>query len=426
MKQLRILGLSVLLCGMMLLLAACHRQESPTPTGTEPATSAASATDTLGEEPTDSETSAPTEAPTESPETQPLRSEEEIMKEVENYNYLIGTQAFSPRYQFTEQEPLFEIADCISAMGSNVIKFHATSDELVDRVIDAHPELRYLFLWYRSDHKFRDGYSAEEAEADYTAIYSFTKHLLTEYSGTDMEFYLGHWEGDWYYLDNYNGAQQTVSDTVTQGMIDWLNNRQKAVDDAKADTPHERVAVWSYVEINRPVDAYQHGYDRVVNRVLPHTNVDYVSYSAYDSMGLAVREVRKVIEYIYKKLPDKEGIEGPRVFIGEVGNPAANLDYDPEAHKESNLEIINKYLYCNVKFVLYWQMYCNEVLEDGVTVRGFWLINDQNEKQPLYYSMERILADAKVYVADFLRANGRVPTNTEYREWLRAHEELDT
>ncbi len=436
MKRLIPLLLMLILLGAVLM--ACTTTSSDNPT-TDPASA------TPPEVPTDVPTDIPTEQPsetstelnteistepiTETPtetipvETQPPLSEEEIMEEVNNYNYIIGTQAFSPRYQFTEQDPLFEIADCIAALGSNAIKFSVTSDEVVDRVIDAHPELRYVFMWYRSNHHFRDGYSAEEAEADYTAIYNFTKHLLTEYNGTNMEFYLGHWEGDWYYLDNYNGAQQTVSDTVTQGMIGWINNRQKAVDDAKADIAHENVAVWNYLEINRPVDALNHGYDRVVNRVLPHSNVDYVSYSAYDSMGLSIRQVRNTINYIYENLPEKEGVDGPRVFIGEVGTPAANVGFDPEAHKETNLENLKKYLHNDVKFILYWQMYCNEVLEDG-TIRGFWLINDKNEKQPLYYSFEKILADAKVYVADFLRENRRVPTNEEYRAWLRDHEEF--
>ncbi len=418
---------ALLLIGMLLPIAtACRQEPPPEQTVSESQTESEPAADTASETvlETGAETAATSEAVTETePESEISVSEEDVMKAVENYNYIIGTQAFSPRYQFTEKDPLFEIADCISAMGSNSIKFSVSSDDTVDRVIDAHPELRYIFMWYRSNHTFRDGYSAEEAEADYTAIYQFTKHLLTAYNGTDREFYLGHWEGDWYYLDNYNGAQTTVSDTVTQGMIDWLNNRQKAIDDAKADTPHEQVEVWGYVEINRPADAYFNGYDRVVNRVLPHTNVDYVSYSAYDSMDRTLRDVQKILAYIYEQLPEKAGVEGPRVFIGEVGTPAASVDFDPEEHRDRNLKNIAKYLRCEVKFVLYWQMYCNEVLEDG-RIRGFWLINDQNEKQPLYYSFETILADAKVYVADFLRANGRVPTNAEYRDWLRQHEEF--
>ena len=67
-------------------------------------------------------------------------------------------------------------------------------------------------------------------------------------------------------------------------MIAWVNNRQKAVDDAKRDTLHREVQVYYYVEVNRVVDAMQ-GKTRLTNDVLPKTDVDFVSYSSYDSLG---------------------------------------------------------------------------------------------------------------------------------------------
>lgn len=344
-------------------------------------------------------------------------SEEEIMmQQIENYNYILGTQAFNPNYQFTDEIAEMEIAGRITEMGSNMIKFYAKDDTMIDDLMEKY-HFRYVFMWYRSDPYFRDGYSEEEAQADYEAFYHYTKKLLTTYNGSGVEFYLGHWEGDWYYLDNYNTAQVEVSEQITQGMIAWINNRQKAVDDAKRDTPHENVYVWNYLEINRPSDALRDKCDRVVNRVLPYTNVDYVSYSAYDTMDQSARQVARVIEDIYDNLPEKEGIPEPRVFIGEVGQPAANCGFDGEKHRDTNLANISKYLACDVKFVLYWQMYCNEKLEDGSS-RGFYLINDNNEKQPLYDSFESILAGAKIYVKTFLEENGRVPDHTEYRNYL--------
>ncbi|MBQ4574811.1 MAG: hypothetical protein IJA85_06385 [Clostridia bacterium] len=357
---------------------------------------------------------APVEEITTAAET--LSEEEIMMQQVKNYNYILGTQAFNPNYQFTEEFAEMEIAGRITEMGSNMIKFHAKDDTMIDKLMEKY-HFSHVFMWYLSNSHFKDGYSDAEAEADYTAIYNYTKKLLTDYNGSGVEFYLGHWEGDWYYLDNYNTAQVEVSDVVTEGMIAWLNNRQKAVDDAKRDTPHENVCVWHYLELNRPSDALRDKCDRVVNRVLPYTTVDYVSYSAYDSMDLPARQVARIIEDIYDNLPAKEGVPGPRVFVGEVGQPAANCGFDPEKHRDVNLTNIAKYLACEVKFVLYWQMYDNEKLEDG-SCRGFWMINDKNEKQPLYNSFESVLASAKEYVKSFLEEKGRVPTNEEYREYL--------
>ena len=38
-------------------------------------------------------------------------------------------------------------------------------------------------------------------------------------------------------------------------MIDWLNNRQQAVDDAQRDTTFTNVNVFCYAEVNRVRDA---------------------------------------------------------------------------------------------------------------------------------------------------------------------------
>lgn len=348
--------------------------------------------------------------------------EQKIMKDVANYNYMIGTQAFSPSYQFTKKTPLMEIGGEIMFWGSNAIKFYATSDKMVDTLLKEY-DFKYVFMWYRSDPVFKDGYSEAEANADYKAFYNYTKKLLTTYNGTGKEFYLGHWEGDWYYIDNYNTAQKTVSDTVTDGMIAWLNNRQKAVDDAKRDTPHEGVEVWNYVEVNRPTDVLKGEYDRVVNRVLPYTNVDYVSYSAYDCQDMTEAQVADVIRKIYEYLPEKEGVPGPRVFIGEFGQPAVNCGYDEQAHCKRNMGIFKKYLQCDVKFVLYWQMYCNEKQADG-TNRGFWLIDSDGTKTELYWALESVLSQAKEYVRAYRTKNGRVPTMEEYKEFLLGLEEF--
>ena len=81
-------------------------------------------------------------------------------------------------------------------------------------------------------------------------------------------------------------------------MTDWLNTRQKAVDDAKRQTPHQGVQVWHYSEVNHVTNISMAGRPSVTNNVLPKTNVDYVSYSTYDSLGDIAKHLPKALNYI--------------------------------------------------------------------------------------------------------------------------------
>jgi hypothetical protein len=67
-------------------------------------------------------------------------------------------------------------------------------------------------------------------------------------------------------------------------MIDWLNTRQKAVDDAMNGTPHTNVNVFNYTEVNRVADTVNNAppyTNRVINKVVPYvTYLDYVSWSS--------------------------------------------------------------------------------------------------------------------------------------------------
>src|SRR5438094_825192 len=123
-------------------------------------------------------------------------------------------------------------------------------------------------------------------------------------------------------------------------MIAWLNIRQKAVDDAKRDTPHSNVQVYHYTEVNL-VQKAMHGGTTLTNDVLPQTRVDFVSYSSYDSLqgeGETLRNnVRRALDYIASKLPPKPGLPGRRVFIGEYGFPCER--FDPLAQARLSREV---------------------------------------------------------------------------------------
>ena len=60
-------------------------------------------------------------------------------------------------------------------------------------------------------------------------------------------------------------------------------------------------------------------------------------------------------------------------------------------------------------------MYNNE-FKDGAE-NGYWLIDDQGVKQPLWYTHRSFYREAKQYVADFRRKEQRLPTADEFREY---------
>ncbi len=311
-----------------------------------------------------------------------VKSKDEITDtEVVAFNYSLGTQTIGPSYGHTGEDRLVETAKAIISMGSNILKITLSTgsynitgrpnyssltalvrdDPSFKQVLDM--PFSYYFFWARSHSNWKDGYSTSERRDDSIQIADLTIYLLTKYNNTGKQFFLGHWEGDWYLLDNYD-ANYIPSDERINGMIQWYITRQNAVDQALKNTPHSKVDVFTYAEVNRVVDG-MNGKKRVVNKVLPFTNVDYVSYSSYDAQSLGQVEYNQVLNYIEGNLPKREHIKGKRVFVGEMGRSAMDFSFSKTQHEQVNRENVRKALVWGAPFVLYWEMYNNEI-KDGI------------------------------------------------------------
>ncbi|MGD0261564.1 MAG: hypothetical protein ABSD29_17255 [Verrucomicrobiota bacterium] len=390
----------------------------------------------------------------------------------EAFNYIVGTQTIGATYQFTEESVLVETARAILDMGSNLLKFTMGRDYqrmMIKPSKAAYPETMQYLLNQGSDARntprvkfpgasveappanpavqtltdlariepayrkvlampfayyviwtyaftprwWLKGFSAEDQDKEYREIYAFVAHLLKTYNGTGKTFFLGHWEGDWHLRPDLNTQTDAgVTPESIQGMIDWLNTRQRAVDDAKRRTPHHGVQVYHYAEVNH-VSAVMAGRPSVTNRVLPRTNVDFVSYSAYDSLDDIPNKIPRALDYIESKLPPKAGIAGKRVFIGEYGF-AARTCPEPERDRRSR-QVMRIGLEWGCPFVLCWQMYNNE-FSNGVE-NGYWLIDNHGVKQPLWHTLADFYREARRYVADCQRRTGRLPAEAEFRRF---------
>jgi hypothetical protein len=363
----------------------------------------------------------------------------------EQPNMILGTQAIGGRYHFTEDEPLLESARRIAEMGSGIMKFSISEQasfgetkanvrkdglglKTLAEVAGKDPTHRavldmpftHFFIWaYPFAPEGTAGtFKPAERDLEYREMYDLAALLLRTYSGTGKSFYIGHWEGDWHLRPHFD-PKQPFPEHFRENFIAWLKVRQQAVDDAKRDTKHERVNVWHYTEANL-VEPFLKGGPCLTNDILPQVDVDFVSYSCYDSLQRGIRDdLHAALNHIESKLKPKPGIPGKRVFIGEYGFPARR--YSPEEQNRKSIEVMIAAIEWGCPFVLYWELYDNE----GTTEQpgGFWLINENNEKQPVWHTHRKYFDWAGKHLAEFRQRTGTDPTDAEFRaaalEYLR-------
>jgi hypothetical protein len=363
--------------------------------------------------------------------------------EIDTFNYVLGTQTIGKAYQLTDKPFLVETAEAIHQMGSNLLKIAmssrsygknyglkrrddirsladmATREPSVKAVLDMPFGIYQIWAYCFTSGWWADGLSEAERAAEYEEMYAFARHLLRTYNGSGKTFLLGHWEGDWHLHRNYDRKKDPSPERI-QGMIEWLNTRQKAIDDAKRDVGHSDVALYHYTEVNLVQKAISGGVC-LTNNVLPHVDVDYVSYSSYDTInnvrGNAREKLHEALDYVESKLPPKDGVPGRRVFIGEYGYPLTSRQVgSAEKQDEYARDLCRAALEWGCPYVLFWEMYCNcdEYKETGKH-RGMWLIDDTGRKQPFYYTLQRYYGQSREYIAEFRKTHGRAPTADEFR-----------
>ncbi|HEY2084215.1 MAG TPA: DUF2341 domain-containing protein [Verrucomicrobiae bacterium] len=361
---------------------------------------------------------------------------------VDSFNARVGTETFAGMYQFTTNTLLVETAEAITNLGSDVIKFYCGPNTSGQSGVTLTPNItslltmardepsyrkvfdmpfRHMIIWAyplaNPEPPFTDGnYSSSEQTVDYREMYDLTHYLLTNYNNSGKEFFLGHWEGDGYL--KVNNWTTNPSPAVVTAMIAWLNNRQRAVDDARAATPHSNVEVYNYTEVNRVRDAMLNGPTnnvRVVNAVLPYvTNIDYVSYSSYDAEDLSTANLYSTLDYIHSHIPTNKmgAVPEPRMWIGEYGHGNRSND----AQEPFNRAYIQRLLNWNstgqaLRFILYWEMYSNYNPGGGT---NFCLVDYLNQKTPSWYLHNYFYNDARLLAAQFKETNGRLPTDSEF------------
>jgi hypothetical protein len=382
-----------------------------------------------------------------------------VNTKIASYNYAIGTQTVGSKYKFTDKSMLVETAIEIKKMGSNLLKFSmnaryatenyglpknenitsltklATLEPSVKEVLDMDFTFYHIWVYGFSQYteepigkkddtaqiKFINGFSKEHEDALYTELYEFTAYLLKTYNGTGKIFYLGNWEGDWHLRSDYDRNKPANPKTI-EGMIKWGKIRQKAIDDAKKEVTHDDVEVYHYIEVNLVKKALDEPDAKVVaNSIVNVVNPDYVSYSSYDATNPYKTEdkmkknLHKSLDYLESQLSPKIGLpQGKRVWIGEYGNPSAN--YDDQMQNLRSIWTIKASLEWGTPFILYWEMYNNEINNNTGKQVGYWLITDEGKKQPIWYTHNNFYKESQNFVKKHLKKNNALPSFDEFRK----------
>lgn len=73
------------------------------------------------------------------------------------------------------------------------------------------------------------------------------------------------------------------------------------------DCPESDVQLFHYSEVNQVMKGVEGG-KSYTTEVLPHVNVDFVSYSAYDAQLKPEKMLPAALGFIEKHFPEKQGI----------------------------------------------------------------------------------------------------------------------
>ena len=358
---------------------------------------------------------------------------------------ILGVTHTRGQYAFTDNPFLIEGAEAVNTLGAQIIKlwfspgyqksyaWHSqwptnisSLEELAQtsyfEAVFAMPFHTYVLEVYEFMPKndfWRNGLSPADRERVHDDVYKLARLLLTRYRGTGKTFVLQNWESDNAIKHALKGARPDTWDVAYQGMRDWINTRQAAVEQARRECGTNGVQVVNALEVNfvppwnnlvsgKP---YKKTYPLVVDIVVPQTHCDLYSLSSWETWSPGSEEsVFDRLQYLAAKAPHN-GIFGTNnLMLGEFGahedvfeKPEKNYPIyrgDTAGAAFYALQLmVNSALRAGVRYMIHWQIYDNDLrmggkeegkgLPPGVMATaeqcvGNWLIRPDGAHVPTY------------------------------------------
>ncbi|MDP4238456.1 MAG: hypothetical protein Q8904_03170 [Bacteroidota bacterium] len=361
------------------------------------------------------------------------RPSNEILKPVSE---VVGIAHVNGRYNFTNKPYLIEGAEEILKLGSKCIKvwFNDVANKYsynskwptdVNRLsyVDLAKTLYFKELFNMPFKTYslemtdgnikinwRDGFSEDEIKLVSDEYYALTKYLLTTYRNTGKTFIFQNWEADGHLATKSHTAEETK--IAIQGMIDWTNTRQDAVDRARAEVGMKGVVVANAFEVNMVFDNWTPP-PYAIDEVVPHTHNDLYSYSSYSSRSLdKLNTITQRLNYIKTKTPPSKLYGEHNLMIGEFGYEERRYPYTVTvSDSTANVQLLSvktqlEYLLnWGVVYVFDWQIYCNEISEkntrshvavhDNNQYKGYWLRRADGSYTPTYNYFKKLFQEDK-------------------------------
>lgn len=221
------------------------------------------------------------------------------------------------------------------------------------------------------NNKWVNDWTPADDAAEYAELYALACHLLATYSG--KEFVIQNWEGDWALLASFTPGDPVPVDRLAR-MADYLRTRQRAISDARRDTPSTSTVVHG-VEVNRCLDLFGDRVHQILARVRP----DAVSFSLYECINTyganqaateAIIQTRMTRAAFNVRNALKPG--QVRLYIGEYGWPEKEAGFISlglnMAQLVAKVRTVAQSL--GITDCAFWQLFDNEEQSLGV-IRGF-------------------------------------------------------